>query len=29
MMPCAITDPQRDSLFNKGPADVLDRATTP
>lgn len=25
---CANTDPQRDSLFSKGPADVLDHATT-
>ncbi len=25
---CANTDPQRDTLFTKGPADVLDHATT-
>ncbi len=25
---CANTDPQRDCLFTKGPADVLDHATT-
>jgi 4-hydroxy-3-polyprenylbenzoate decarboxylase len=25
---CANTDPQRDSMFTKGPADVLDHATT-
>jgi 4-hydroxy-3-polyprenylbenzoate decarboxylase len=25
---CANTDPQRDSLFNKGPSDVLDHATS-
>jgi 4-hydroxy-3-polyprenylbenzoate decarboxylase len=25
---CASTDPQRDSIFTKGPADVLDHATT-
>ncbi len=25
---CANTDPQRDSLFTRGPADVLDHATT-
>jgi 4-hydroxy-3-polyprenylbenzoate decarboxylase len=25
---CANTDPQRDSIFSKGPADVLDHATT-
>jgi len=25
---CANTDPQRDSVFTKGPADVLDHATT-
>ncbi len=25
---CACTDPQRDSIFTKGPADVLDHATT-
>ena len=25
---CATTDPQRDSIFTKGPADVLDHATT-
>jgi 4-hydroxy-3-polyprenylbenzoate decarboxylase len=25
---CANTDPQRDSLFTKGPSDVLDHATT-
>ena len=25
---CANTDPQRDSLFTKGPSDVLDRATS-
>lgn len=25
---CANTDPQRDSLFSRGPADVLDHATT-
>jgi 4-hydroxy-3-polyprenylbenzoate decarboxylase len=25
---CASTDPQRDTLFTKGPADVLDHATT-
>ena len=24
---CATTDPQRDSIFTKGPADVLDHAT--
>ena len=24
---CADTDPQRDSIFTKGPADVLDHAT--
>jgi 4-hydroxy-3-polyprenylbenzoate decarboxylase len=24
---CANTDPQRDSLFSRGPADVLDHAT--
>jgi 4-hydroxy-3-polyprenylbenzoate decarboxylase len=24
---CANTDPQRDSLFTKGPADALDHAT--
>jgi 4-hydroxy-3-polyprenylbenzoate decarboxylase len=24
---CASTDPQRDALFTKGPADVLDHAT--
>ena len=24
---CAKTDPQRDSLFTKGPSDVLDHAT--
>lgn len=24
---CANTDPQRDSIFTKGPADVLDYAT--
>jgi 4-hydroxy-3-polyprenylbenzoate decarboxylase len=24
---CANTDPQRDSIFTKGPADVLDHAT--
>jgi 4-hydroxy-3-polyprenylbenzoate decarboxylase len=25
---CAATDPQRDCLFTKGPADVLDHATS-
>jgi 4-hydroxy-3-polyprenylbenzoate decarboxylase len=25
---CSCTDPQRDSIFTKGPADVLDHATT-
>ena len=25
---CANTDPQRDSIFSRGPADVLDHATT-
>jgi 4-hydroxy-3-polyprenylbenzoate decarboxylase len=25
---CANTDPQRDSIFTKGPADVLDHATS-
>jgi 4-hydroxy-3-polyprenylbenzoate decarboxylase len=25
---CANTDPQRDSLFTKGPADMLDPATS-
>jgi 4-hydroxy-3-polyprenylbenzoate decarboxylase len=25
---CANTDPQRDSLLTKGPADVLDHATS-
>jgi 4-hydroxy-3-polyprenylbenzoate decarboxylase len=25
---CATTDPQRDALFTRGPADVLDHATT-
>jgi len=25
---CANTDPQRDAIFTKGPADVLDHATT-
>ena len=25
---CANTDPQRDHIFNKGPADVLDHATS-
>ena len=25
---CAHTDPQRDSIFTKGPADVLDHATS-
>jgi 4-hydroxy-3-polyprenylbenzoate decarboxylase len=25
---CANTDPQRDSLFTRGPADVLDHATS-
>ena len=25
---CANTDPQRDSIFRKGPADVLDHATS-
>jgi 4-hydroxy-3-polyprenylbenzoate decarboxylase len=25
---CATTDPQRDSIFTKGPADVLDHATS-
>jgi 4-hydroxy-3-polyprenylbenzoate decarboxylase len=25
---CANTDPQRDALFTKGPADALDHATT-
>ena len=25
---CANTDPQRDSIFTKGPSDVLDHATT-
>src|SRR5438552_16844189 len=24
---CANTDPQRDTIFTKGPADVLDHAT--
>ena len=24
---CANTDPQRDSIFTKGPADLLDHAT--
>jgi len=24
---CANTDPQRDSIFTKGPSDVLDHAT--
>ena len=27
-MSCANTDPQRDSLFTKGPSDVLDHATS-
>ena len=27
-MMCANTDPQRDSIFTKGPADVLDHATS-
>ena len=26
---CANTDPQRDSIFTKGPSDVLDHATSP
>jgi 4-hydroxy-3-polyprenylbenzoate decarboxylase len=25
---CANTDPQRDSIMTRGPADVLDHATT-
>jgi 4-hydroxy-3-polyprenylbenzoate decarboxylase len=25
---CANTDPQRDSIFTKGPADMLDHATS-
>jgi 3-polyprenyl-4-hydroxybenzoate decarboxylase len=25
---CANTDPQRDSIFTKGPSDVLDHATS-
>ena len=25
---CANTDPQRDSIFTQGPADVLDHATS-
>ena len=25
---CANTDPQRDSLFTKGPSDMLDHATS-
>ena len=25
---CAKTDPQRDSIFTKGPSDVLDHATS-
>ena len=25
---CSNTDPQRDSIFTKGPADVLDHATS-
>jgi 4-hydroxy-3-polyprenylbenzoate decarboxylase len=25
---CVNTDPQRDSIFTKGPADVLDHATS-
>jgi 4-hydroxy-3-polyprenylbenzoate decarboxylase len=25
---CATTDPQRDTIFTRGPADVLDHATT-
>ena len=25
---CATTDPQRDAIFTKGPADILDHATT-
>jgi len=25
---CSNTDPQRDALFTKGPADVLDHATS-
>jgi 4-hydroxy-3-polyprenylbenzoate decarboxylase len=25
---CANTDPERDSIFTKGPADVLDHATS-
>jgi len=25
---CANTEPKRDSIFTKGPADVLDHATT-
>jgi 4-hydroxy-3-polyprenylbenzoate decarboxylase len=25
---CANTDPQRDTIFTKGPADVLDHATS-
>ena len=28
MSHCADTDPQRDSIFTKGPSDVLDRATS-
>jgi len=26
--PCANTDPQRDSIFTKGPSDVLDHASS-
>jgi len=25
---CATTDPQRDAIFTRGPADVLDHATS-
>jgi 4-hydroxy-3-polyprenylbenzoate decarboxylase len=28
MMLCANTDPQRDSIFTKGPSDVLGHATS-
>jgi 4-hydroxy-3-polyprenylbenzoate decarboxylase len=28
MILCANTDPQRDSIFTKGPSDVLDHATS-
>ena len=28
MILCANTEPQRDSIFTKGPADVLDHATS-